>query len=295
MSKEENVDINETINENKTYKCKNCGTEFTGTYCYNCGQKNDTERLTTKLIFKNFFSSFTNLDRGVLLTINLLFTNPGKLIKDYIEGKRVIYAKPFTMLIILSSIYGILYSFLAIISNKPIDVGLQLNPTDGDINWLHNLINSILNWAEKSVIIWSLLMIPAYALSSKIAFKKINTKGYNYAEILLACTFMACQRMFIDIIILPLDTFISDESVFDTLVTCTRYASYITLSAWNFKGLFNIKWKKSIIKTIYMYLLSFVFAVILIAVILLIFIFILIFVAWVTGQLGDLGNMDLDL
>ena len=258
MGKKED-EINESADcpvENVISKCKNCGTELSGTYCHNCGQHRNTEKLTIKSIFPNFMYGVTSIDRGIMYTIKMLYTNPGKMIREYIDGKRVIYAKPFSMMVILAGIYGILFSFAIILKNNGLNLDLSVEPPKGDYTLLQNIAYTILIWTKKSIIFSSLLMIPVYALSSKIVFNKLGLKKFTYAEILFIFAFIACQQLIIDIILLPLPIFLPTDSGLMNYIDTAKYLSYFMLAAWSFKGLLSIKWKKAITKSIGMYLMA---------------------------------------
>ena len=52
--------------------------------------------------------SFTHADRrGIFFTIKALFTRPGHMLREYILGRRANYFRPFPLLIILATLFGI--------------------------------------------------------------------------------------------------------------------------------------------------------------------------------------------
>lgn len=95
------------IEDNRRHICKNCKAQFTGKYCFNCGQAADTGRLRWSSVINNIFGGITNIASGFGFTIIELFTRPGYMINDFIHGKRVIYAKPFPMLFVLAAIFAV--------------------------------------------------------------------------------------------------------------------------------------------------------------------------------------------
>lgn len=46
-------------------KCLNCGTEFEGKFCPECGQSAKTGRYTTRFIFENMMEDFIGKDDSV--------------------------------------------------------------------------------------------------------------------------------------------------------------------------------------------------------------------------------------
>ena len=80
--------------------CANCGNKLEGSFCHHCGEKVISEKdFSLFTIFKNAVDSFVNLDGKIFKTAISLFSKPGFLVKEYIEGRRVPYMKPFQVFI----------------------------------------------------------------------------------------------------------------------------------------------------------------------------------------------------
>ena len=101
----------ETQPEAKTTQCLNCGTEFEGKYCPECGQSATTGRYTWRFIFENLEAAIIGKDGGIWFTIKNLFTRPGAMIVDMLNGKRKSYFSPFPMLFFVLAIYVLILSF----------------------------------------------------------------------------------------------------------------------------------------------------------------------------------------
>lgn len=80
----------------KTSACLNCGTEFWGEYCGNCGQKRKVYR-TISAIGKDLLHGILHLDGKLWNTLPLLVWHPGILSRRYIHGERVKFVSPFSM------------------------------------------------------------------------------------------------------------------------------------------------------------------------------------------------------
>lgn len=87
------------------HTCSNCELEFKGEYCPRCGQHIGTTRITLKNIVQNFFKEFFDLEDGFLFTMKELFYRPGYMMRDYLQGKRAHYFKPFQLLFVLGAIF----------------------------------------------------------------------------------------------------------------------------------------------------------------------------------------------
>lgn len=85
--------------------CRNCGTEVNGRYCPNCGQLAASfHRPILSLIGETISDTFT-LDGRLARTLPVLLFRPGRLTKNYTEGKRARYVPPFRMFLIASLVF----------------------------------------------------------------------------------------------------------------------------------------------------------------------------------------------
>ena len=75
--------------------CANCGAELQGPYCHVCGQTADThKRSILRLIWESGEALF-ELDGRLWRTLPDLFFRPGRLARDYMEGRIVRHVPPF--------------------------------------------------------------------------------------------------------------------------------------------------------------------------------------------------------
>ncbi len=97
----------------KDPECLNCGYPFSGyeVFCPECGQKNKGVKLTFGSFIKEVFNGFVSWDAKFWKTIVPLIIKPGKVSKDYVEGKRMRYSNPFRFYITVSIIFFILLGF----------------------------------------------------------------------------------------------------------------------------------------------------------------------------------------
>lgn len=86
--------------------CKSCGNNFSGKYCNACGEKvlDENER-SIRYFLGLVINAITFADTKFLKTVQLLFTRPGFLAKEYIEGKRNLYTKPIALFFIANILY----------------------------------------------------------------------------------------------------------------------------------------------------------------------------------------------
>lgn len=98
--------------------CLNCGSFVEKRYCPNCGQENIESRQTFHHLFTHFISDFIHYDGAFWRTTKCLFRYPGKLSKEYMDGKRKSYVNPFSYYIFISFIAFLIPSFLPEVSES---------------------------------------------------------------------------------------------------------------------------------------------------------------------------------
>ncbi|NJB70767.1 hypothetical protein GGR42_001229 [Saonia flava] len=80
-------------------------------YCPSCSQANSTKKLTLKDFFDEFFSSLISYDSKLLKTLSALVLKPGRITRDYINGKRTSYTNPFRFLLSLAIVYFLMVNY----------------------------------------------------------------------------------------------------------------------------------------------------------------------------------------
>jgi hypothetical protein len=176
-----------------TTTCKNCSRIFSGKFCPSCGQSSSEERLDwvyLKQFLKKLFFNF--LDKGLIYSCKQLIIRPGHTIREYIEGKRIYHMNPFTLLISLAGLYGFIYH------TNHINTFNEL--TNPDPLFEHIDFNKVNEWISTHFAYSIGLLIPFYALGTKIAF---IGKPYNYIEFFVLNTFIGAFRMLVHFVILP--------------------------------------------------------------------------------------------
>ncbi len=99
-------------------KCLNCDhpLDISDRYCPSCSQLNSTKKLHFKDLFNEFFGSLFAYDSRLMLTLRVLLFRPGRISKEYVEGKRMRYANPFRFYLSVSIIFFLLSGLLSKIS-----------------------------------------------------------------------------------------------------------------------------------------------------------------------------------
>ena len=242
------MDMNNTSEHNKN-KCLNCGTEFSGKFCPECGQSADTKRLSFRRAITETIPDIYNLDNKFVLTCIDLFRKPGDVLRGYIEGRRMRYYRPVPMLFVLATIY-VLISHLtqtAVIAEVPIE------QEDNKIAViLFAIINIINNKAWLAVMSVILFVVPNY-----IAFKHSEYGSrMNLAEHFFVMIYKECQGMIISLFMLIAGLFV------DTSIIWINLSLIFGLLLVDYKCLLRISWIKAILLSFYSWILFALFVAI---------------------------------
>ena len=88
--------------------CKNCGEKVVGSYCSHCGQKTAEQRISFHYISHEVLHFFTHFEKGFLFTSWSMLAKPGKVVTDFVKGKRKIYQQPVSFFLIWITMYLLL-------------------------------------------------------------------------------------------------------------------------------------------------------------------------------------------
>lgn len=93
-------------------ECLNCGhpLELSDRYCPNCSQANSTKHLTIRDFLDELFEDMVRFDTRLVRTLQTMLWRPGRVAKEFIEGRRKTYANPFRLLLSVAFIYFLLLS-----------------------------------------------------------------------------------------------------------------------------------------------------------------------------------------
>jgi uncharacterized protein DUF3667 len=94
--------------------CLNCDLPLAGeeNFCPNCGQRNDVRSLNFGSFLYAIFSEFISYDSRFWRTIISLVMHPGKVSREYIDGKRFRYANPFRFYLTISIVFFVLLGLM---------------------------------------------------------------------------------------------------------------------------------------------------------------------------------------
>lgn len=160
----------------EVYTCKNCGEVYAGNYCSRCGQTTDTPRFSVRNAFQNILSGFFNIDNGFSRNLLEFLYRPGYMIRNYLDGKRVNYFKPFQTLFVMAALYIIAVQLI-----DPASIRLlEEKETEYTYETLKENIRELKNDAYTNQSVKLLAQSEAYADSARI-IEEANDSVANHA------------------------------------------------------------------------------------------------------------------
>ena len=200
----------ETQPEAKTTHCLNCGTDFEGNFCPECGQSADTSRFTMKFIFQNLLTAILSNDGGVWFTLKSLFTRPSAMVVEILNGKRKRYFSPFPMLFFALTVYILMFTFTG--SRQSIQELESLSVEDTEIaksdttvfssdlerkesvkkeitNRVSWYIGTAIKFYNNHYTAVFMLTLPILLFATRACYGKSNRKRYYKAEYLVAIVY----------------------------------------------------------------------------------------------------------
>lgn len=242
-------------------KCLNCGTNCTGAYCPKCGQKTSTRRFQVKEILMNIIASLIGGDNKLWATCVCLLTRPGHMIREYLQGKRVRYYNPVSLLVCLVAVYAIVtYFFTDAVS--PFDImrpevqteSLNSSSAEMFLSYYQMFLSNNVYFAIFTVLI-SIFPYRFVFRKEKLMRPTGDEEAMNVAEHFIALTFQTCFNIILAFLLIPF-------SLIDDYKTWMARICFIMPTVYCFiiyKQLLQISWGKSIWLNIYGLILSFLF------------------------------------
>lgn len=269
-------------------KCLNCGNEYEGAYCPVCGQSATTRKLTMATLFEGLMGALFSFDRGIWRTVGHLFSKPGTMISDYIHGKRASYMNPFSLLVILTTIFVIEAHLVSGVRERsgfsfgPASIEIEDSATtdsivdtvnDGryvrDDNDLRDrlvkiknlashsqILHDLYDWTKGNKMFYTIISIPVLALATSAAFrrrKKKKTEDESAETIVFNYAECLCAMAFYacQLLCISIATMpFNPTSVKMDGFTDVGGLVMIVILAWDFMSMYQIRKRKAFFKAL---------------------------------------------
>ena len=202
------------INEPPTaIKCKNCGSACTSNFCPDCGQSTKEKRLENSTFFIGMASGLSRINKGFMFTAWNLLIHPWKVIRDYIQCRRIRYVAPISMLVLVCFINAFVSALVTAetqpaisdLSSDNVPLSYRIILAAGSLYMYNALLQNL------TIYLPALLAIP-------IVYGKSGAMKYNMAEYLTAMIYMAASFNIFNTIAMPVSML--SESLCSALCLC---------------------------------------------------------------------------
>lgn len=159
--------------------CLNCKQPVYDKFCSNCGQKTSTNRFSFQsFIATDFVHGILQLNGKVPYTLKTLMTRPGHGVREYIQGKRIVFFNGFSLLLILSAVYYVI--------NSASDITTMSVIYTNDVPEKQALAKILGQYLTKHSRTYALLLLPLMAMITHIVFRRSKQ---NYFEHIVLNTY----------------------------------------------------------------------------------------------------------
>ena len=283
------TEIYETQTDKKTTTCLNCGTEFEGNFCPECGQSAETGRFTMRFIFENLISAFLSRDGGIGYTIKALFSRPGKMIVEILEGKRRKYVSPFPTLFLALTLYVLIFTATGSKSvelndvSEELETELTVNVGDKTMELDDNasttqqmkqkaaqLVVGGYHFYLNHYTLCYMLTLPLFVVAARKGYGKENRKRYNRAEYIVAIVYAMVMLILYRCVINLIYPF--SPHLYGKMAFYEPFAIIIALTACfrRMMGFSTVKtvWRSTLTAALYYLMLGVISLIVIIAIVL---------------------------
>jgi len=213
------------------YLCQHCNNDINANFCSNCGQKR-YKRIDKRYVLDEIQYVLIHTNKGFLYSVKNIIKNPGKTAHNFIIGDRVSHYKPLLLAFLLSSISGFLgYKVL-----KMEHVMSEYFATQ-HMNSL--FMNDMMSFLSSYTSFLYLLLIPLFALCTKIAF---SNWGHNYYEhVIMNSYIISCYTIFSVIVVYPILYFFKTDAETFLKITFIAILAVPVIIIWFFKHFYPDK------------------------------------------------------
>ncbi|MGX9721138.1 DUF3667 domain-containing protein [Stenotrophomonas acidaminiphila] len=180
--------------------CINCMRAVTGPeqkFCPGCGQPTPARRIDWGYVGHELEHGVLQMDRGLLYSLKLLMLQPGRLLRDYIEGRRGNQAKPLLLLTVTAAAVVLLSRFFldgGVLKAVSMDPATAVDAGSAAAQRMARLVaasQAVAGWINANFATFTLLLLPIEAGVRWAVFRRYSR--LNYPEWLVISTLLVSQ------------------------------------------------------------------------------------------------------
>jgi len=231
------------VNFSEKTDCLNCDLPLTTAFCGHCGQEK-AQRISLSLLLKIMQRVIIEFKSPFIVTFLGLFINPGKVYREYLNGRRATYFNPIRYsfwLITLALLVATYYNA------SIIDFGVFYTEEEQESNPLTKL--KLTDFLESSIIYLTFIHALISAACLKLFFRHDK---YSISELYIPCLLNFSQVILIAIILISLGLYSSIQGQLFYFFCSTIYF------IWGISHLFVKRTWKTYLKVILSGVLSYI-------------------------------------
>ena len=229
--------------------CINCDRAVSGAdqkFCPNCGQPTPAHRIDWHFLGHELEHSVLHMDRGILYALRELMLRPGRLMRDYIEGRRGNQVKPLLMIMVTAAAVVLLSRFLGDGAVAGASAEAMMSMKSGSPEALAIMgryitaSQAVMEWANAHFAAFTLLLLPLEALVLWVVF--LGYSRLNYPEWLVVTALLTVQVFVVWMVLILLHRWIPQTQVWVGLAAVI-YAVYSLLQFFDGRPAWSTIWR----------------------------------------------------
>ncbi len=217
--------------------CKKCTELIPVNYCSHCGQKK-ARRIDAMYLKEELQYTLLHTNKGFFYTLKHLVKDPGRTVREFLEGNRVGHYKPVLLLFVLSGISVFLSTSLFDLRKIYAEYFALHTPGNEMERQISVALIDIVGVIMKYYSFITLLTIPLISIFTWLAFRKW---GYNYCEnFVINCYYQSLILICNIVLIIPLQYLLrNDPEAFYVKPTVLTYIVMLGAFLWLYIGLYR--------------------------------------------------------
>ncbi len=128
LAGEDLLRVDSIPDENQKVTCFSCDQQMLGIHCHACGQKNDDYRRSIFALVSETFASIFSIENRIWRTWLTLIIKPGRVAREFSDGKRTIWTSPVRIYLAMSII---LFGYISVTETRIFSVRTDIVAKSG--------------------------------------------------------------------------------------------------------------------------------------------------------------------
>ena len=226
-------------------RCINCERAVTGAeqkFCPNCGQPTPVHRIDWHFLGHELEHSVLHMDRGILYSLKQLMLQPGKLLRDYIEGRRGNQVKPLLLITVMSAVVVLLNRLVAGtgMMEQPaiaLNAGAEAKAMMVEVMAANR---SVTEWINGHFAAFTLMLLPIEASVKWLVFRRYSK--LNYPEWLVITALLTVQVFVIWTVLILLQRWLPHTQIWAGLLGVI-YGVYSLVQYFHGRSAWQTTWR----------------------------------------------------